>query len=183
MQFKEGLKEMKRKEYSKLPKTLKEIGTKIHQVMLDKNRLIFANTNPSFWYCLSVNDSFLSNKDIILEDCRSEAQLELIGDAYLAFKLQKELFVTTWNTNKVMTREECQNIRSRITCNTNLAKFHDAWFPFRTMLTLDQNVAQSMKQKADFVEALIGLLSLCNEQAAIWLCYEIFEFGKSTVNY
>ena len=140
---------------------------------LSKISHLFNKVDIRDLYTLSLSRAIMANPDYTI-DCSSNVKLAYVGDAYLSLYVSEVAF--EWK----YIQEAHQDLRSVVTSNSHLSKFHDSWFKYETVL-LPPNSKQSEKQKADFIEALIGVLHCSGyHEQRDFLCHSIIGTPHGT---
>ena len=163
----ENVKESKVKLYKGYKEQLLTLTTRIFYT-LNEISYLFNKVDICDLYTLPLSRAFMSNPDYAI-DCAANVKLAYVGDAYLSLYVSEVAFERNY------VQEDHQHLRSSVTSNSHLSKFHDSWFKYETVL-LPVNSKQSEKQKADFIEALIGILHC----AGYWVLRDFI--CKSIVN-
>lgn len=114
-------------------------------------------------------------------DCPGNQALAVVGDAYLSLYLAKKLFVEN-GMGRSISAKQMQQAREDRTCESALVRFYDRTFAGQDVIVRWQDVGQhtgpSSRQKAQFVEALVGSLEVNGYlQARDLLCQDILIGG------
>jgi 23S rRNA maturation mini-RNase III len=144
------------------------ISKRISDALIEKNYQ-FRHVSCEEIYGIVVDHSIVSQQEFTVR-CSSNKRLAYVGDAVLTLYIAKMYF------NSGKSGWEYQFTRSEHSKASNLAKFHDSWFNFETVL-LVPNQQQSQKQKAEFIEALIGMLEIFgHDKSKEFVCNKILGY-------
>lgn len=137
--FQENLKQSKREAFSQLPHLLDAKVAIVSQK--------FAHTQL---YRACIDESIANRTEFSL-DTPSNRSLAYLGDAFLSYRLALRA------CDKRMTPDAFQTWRTSHTSDKHLAGVYDTLFGSEDVV-LHFNDTLSVKQKATFIEALIGLI-------------------------
>lgn len=137
--FQENLKQSKREQFSKLP-----------DLLSSKVALVAKRFKDSDLQLACIDESITNRTEFSL-DVSSNRKLAYLGDAFLSYDLARRAF------ERDMSPEDAQTWRAARTSDKHLATVYDRIFGTEDVV-LHFNDVLSVKQKATFIEALLGLL-------------------------
>ena len=145
-----------------------------------------SDLDPCFHYFYTNNDPFLSNCVVdrslasylntnrVVVDCAGNGPLAHVGDAYLSWYVARKTFSPTTTTQLM------QGQREKVTCEKNLCAFYDLIFDKREVIVRwrspNDASAPTSRQRAEFIESLIGAFHLAGHAVACdFLCELLFS--------
>ncbi len=137
--YQDNLKQSKRTEFSKLP-----------DVLLLKAAKVAERFEHPDVHLVCVDESIVNRTEFSI-NLPSNRRLAYVGDAFLALQLAQQAF------EKQLTPEDYQKWRGVCLSDKYLARVYDELFP-KDDVIVHFNDTLSVKQKATFIEALVGLL-------------------------
>ncbi len=152
--------------YSKL----QQCASKTQVALFEKNQE-FSRIGTGLFEQVCLDPSITGRTEFTLS-CESNRNLAYLGDSYLS------LFIASAAYENNQSATEFQNLRSKFSSRNHLG---DAAFPAlfgTTPVTLCWPLSSSptRNQKAEFIEALIGMLhEASHEDLADWLCWFILS--------
>lgn len=99
-----------------------------------------------------LDDSMVKRVEFKLEGVQGNRQLAYLGDAYISKRLAQLAFDSDFEPSQF------QSWRTSHTSDTHLAAVYDRMFQEDVILYFGKEPAPSVKQKATFMEALVGAL-------------------------
>lgn len=99
-----------------------------------------------------LDDSMMKRVEFKLEGIQGNRQLAYLGDAYISLYLAQLAFDSDFDPSQF------QSWRTSHTSDTHLAAVYDRTFQEDVILYFGKDPTPSMKQKATFMEALVGAL-------------------------
>jgi len=158
-------KETKRAEYRTLYTRLNECANNVMEALVHKEPS-FSAVPVHYFEHVALDASVVRRQEFVLK-CNSNSHLAYVGDAFLTWYLAKTQFISG------STQKEYQDCRNDKTSNDSLAVYFDNLFERGTYILVWED-EPSVRQKASFVEALIGMLSMCGHlDLANNLCKEL----------
>jgi hypothetical protein len=144
------------------------------QALLVRQNPFFGEISKRQMMTLCLDESMTSRKELVLS-CRSNKPLGSIGNAHLS------TFVALKCFKERATAQMYQEVRDTRCSQVAKADHYDSWFKDAAGAVLlhwgfEERPEPSTRQKADFVDALIGLLVLTQRWSAVdWLCAQIVQ--------
>ena len=166
MSFIEGLKPSKREVYSSYAVQLQERAGHARRVLCDLNAE-FAQIHLVSWMCLVLDESVVARKEFVVA-CRSNKCVGAVGSAHLT------TFVAMKSFLEKLSPQQNQGIRDKKCTQNAKAEEYDVMFGKEQVLLywgFEDTMFPSTRQKADMIDALIGMLFLLgNFTLANWVC-------------
>lgn len=168
MTLQEGLKLSMREKLAKIPQILKERATRLRTLLVNRDPAFGAvQTELLVQACL---DEGLTGRVEFKVPCSGNARAAYVGDALLTLYIAKNSFLQ----NK--SPKDYQADRTRWCQKIALSNFYDRFFGDCTPIPLTwesvlNEVAPTAHQKAEFVEAILGVLTMSGkEKLALLFC-------------
>lgn len=163
----------KTSEYSKYFDQLKQITCNIYRILTSIHKE-FEILTPEELYGISIDASIVSQSSFNI-NCSSNKRMAYVGDALLTLRIA-ELEYSRGNSGKGY-----QIVREHYSSKDTLSAFHDHWFGNTETLLLitsvGSNVNASAEKRAEFIEALIGMLHLFgHDKLANFVCKSIGDY-------
>lgn len=165
MLFLDGLKESKRLEFSQLAARLRDSADRVKQLLVHANPAFSAVDAKDLRPALV--DSSLVNRTEFFVEAPANRLLAYVGDAYLTLHVAKRCFCLRH------TPHDYQLERNHQTNEKRLARVYQQLFGVEALVVTFNDVP-GVRQKAEFIEALIAALELSvDRELAEWLCERV----------
>jgi len=161
LSYQHGLKQVAREKFAKIPDTILVKAVELNDQL---GRHIPGYSLPGRLACEVVLDDSMCGRPEFVLLSKPNGQLAYVGDAVLTLSLCARSYYAQ------RSRNDHQALRSRVTCTEAFAAAADALFPAGIPLVTWDSVAQpgrnpSTRQKATFLEAILGAMELDEFQA------------------
>ena len=120
-----------------------------------------------------LDESVVGRKEFVLPSCRSNRSLGMVGNAHMTTHLSVKCFVQRHSA------QQLQELRNAQCSQAGKAGLYDVLFAGDVVFYWgfeEQQPEPSVRQKADFVDALVGLLFITGRwELSDWLCARIVD--------